>query len=186
MISAVRACCGNMPGIVSILGTGSNTCHFDGEQTHQILPSMGYLIGDHGSGSYIGRKVLQDYFYKQMPDQVSRVFDVKYGLTRSSFLKALYNSTSQAQFLASFVLFLHEVEDPWKNKLLEKVFQEFINLHLLKTAKFNKLPLHFVGSIAYYFRNHLTKVLNDLDLQVGRIIKEPGMNLVNFHKNNNE
>lgn len=181
ILAAGRACCNDKSGIVAILGTGSNAIYFDGSDVHVGIPSMGYIIGDHGSGSYIGKKLLEFYFTKQMPEDLSSIFEVEFDLSRSMVLQQVYSDVG-AKYLAHFAPFLNSViQHIWIDQFMTEVFNTFINIYLVPLVSSENIPIHFVGSIAYNFRNLLSDIIKEKGLVLGKVLETPGPELVNYH-----
>lgn len=187
LIAAARALCGDKEGIVCILGTGSNSCYYDGTTIFQATPSLGYILGDEGSGAYMGRKFIKEYLYKKSPESVREKFYKKYGYSTDYILDAVYSKTMANRFLASFALFFEEnIQHPYIHGLVYECFYDFLDTHILKYKKHVNLPINFVGSIAFYFQEILEKVVIDAGLHFGKVIQSPIMGLTSYHQNNSE
>lgn len=183
ILGAARACCNDKVGIVAILGTGSNAIYFDGSDVHVGIPSMGYIIGDHGSGSYIGKKLLEFYFTRQMPEDIARIFEVEFDLSRSVVLQEVYSDTG-AKYLAGFAPFLNSgIQHEWIDQFITEILKTFINIYLVPLVSSENIPIHFVGSIAYNFRNLLSDIIKEKGLVLGKVLETPGLELVNYHTN---
>ena len=143
------------PAIVCILGTGSNSCYYDGSEIHSPIPSLGYMIMDEASGNYFGKQLIRDYYYERMPKKLSDRFSKKYNLAADEIKMHLYHRPNPNMYLASFAEFLFTVDDRdgYIQKMLTEAFQTFIEIRILCFEEARKLPVHFVGSIAYFSEN---------------------------------
>ncbi|RMG83780.1 MAG: hypothetical protein D6714_09175 [Bacteroidetes bacterium] len=187
LLAAARATCGHQPGITCILGTGSNSILYDGEKEVDNVTNLGYLIGDEGSGGHLGKKLIQAYFYREMPADLAEKFEKWVPGGKSEILDNIYGGPSPAVYLASFARFgsdnrLH----PFIQELVESAFDEFLTRHVCKYEGHQTLPVHFVGSVAYYYEPVLDKVLARLNLTKGILIKKPIHNLARFHLENGD
>lgn len=172
------------PSIVSILGTGSNSSYFDGTTLINTIPSLGFSIMDEASGNYYGKKLLQDYFYNKMPKHIAHSFSNLYDLSPDEIKTNLYQKESPNMYLASFAKFMYSIkEEEYTINLIKKGFQLFVENKIKTIDNYKELPIHCVGSIAFYFKNILTEVLNENNLNVGQIIQKPIDNLVIYHQN---
>lgn len=170
-------------GIVCILGTGSNCSYYDGHQLFQKVISLGYVPMDDGSGNFFGRKLIRDYYYHKMPQDLAVKFVKGYDLEADVIKENLYKQPNPNTYLATFARFLIEnKEHPYCKGVIDKGFQQFINNHIMQFELATKVPIHFVGSIAYYLKDELTAVLERNDLIVGVIRQRPIDGLVEFHK----
>lgn len=185
MLAAVYAASGNEPAIVCILGTGSNSCYFDGEIMHMKTPSLGYTIMDEASGNYFGKKLIKEYFYNQMPKRVAEKFEQQFNLDADYIKKNLYREPNPNMYLATFAQFMFEFkDDKYIKRIIKKGYQEFFKYRVLPFEKDANTPLYFIGSIAFYFRELLEKVAEKNGLKVTGIIQRPIDNLLEYHKNN--
>lgn len=185
LIAAAKALCGDKEGIACILGTGSNSCYYDGNKIFQVTPSLGYILGDEGSGAYMGRKFIKEYLYKKAPDTIREKFAQKYNYSTDFILDSIYSKTMANRFLASFALFFEEnIQHPYIHGLVYECFYDFLDNHVLKYKNHEELETNFVGSIAYYFQDILEKVVVDAGLHFGKVIKSPIMGLTTYHQNN--
>lgn len=185
MLAAVYASSGTSKSIVCILGTGSNSCYFNGESMEMIVPSLGYIIMDEASGNYFGKKLLRDYYYEKMPKTISKRFTSSFNLDADYIKQQLYKENNPNMYLASFAKFMFEYkEEKYVKKLIRKGFMEFFKYRILPYQKTKETPIYFIGSIAFYFRDILEKVASKYDLRITDVIQRPIDNLVNFHKEN--
>lgn len=183
IVGAVRASCGDQAGIVCILGTGSNTCLFDGEQMRSGVPSLGYILGDEGSGMYLGKQLIKHYFYRELPKELHRDFKELYQLDKEELIQKVYREKGANQYLASFVPFLFKHrQHPFIQQLLKQVFTQFIERHILKYKEHRVLPIHFIGSIAFHFKLELSACLTEKELKLGQVLKRPIEALLTYYK----
>lgn len=174
LLGAVRATCGDQAGLVAILGTGSNTCLYDGQKISQAVQSLGYIIGDEGSGSYFGKELVRLYFYKELPVVLHQLFAAAYELDKQSVIENVYQKKGGNRFLASFVPFLAEHRaHPFVEQFLKKGFHTFIDRHILKYPQCQEVPIHFIGSIAFHFKKELGICLQEKGLQLGVVLPKP-------------
>lgn len=170
-------------GIVCILGTGSNCSYYDGHQLIQKVTSLGYILMDDGSGNFFGRKLLRDYYFHKMPQSLGIKFANEYNLDADYIKEHLYKQPNPNTYLATFARFLIENKDhPYCKGVIDKGFQQFINNHIMQFELATKVPISFVGSIAYFLREELTIALERNDLRVGVIYQRPIEGLMEFHK----
>ena len=185
MLAAVYAASGNAPALVCILGTGSNSCYFDGESMHMQVPSLGYVLMDEASGNYFGKRLIRDYFYGLMPKYMVEKFENEFELDPDAIKTNLYMEQNPNMYLASFAKFMFEFkEEKYIKKIIKRGFQEFFKYRVLPFEKDATTPLYFIGSIAHYFRDTLEKVAQKNNLQITGVIQRPIDNLLEYHKNN--
>lgn len=187
LLACAYATCGNQPGIACIIGTGSNSCYFDGKQVHQKNYGLGYILGDEGSGSYYGKKLVTHFLYGLMPPHLHADFNEQYKLDKNSIVSKVYSEQNANVWLASLSVFLSRHKDhTYVKDLIRTGMNEFMKLYVVHYENYSHLPVHFVGSLAFYFENELKEAANDLDITVGKIIKQPVEELMNyFLKKNN-
>jgi len=172
-------------GIVSILGTGSNCSYYDGHQLFQKVTSLGYIPMDDGSGNFFGRKLIRDYYFHKMPQDLGIKFAKEYDLEADVIKEHLYKQPNPNTYLATFARFMIENKDhPYCKGVIDKGFQQFVNNYIMQFELATKVPVHFVGSIAHYLKDELTAVLERNDLVVGVIRQRPIEGLVQFHLEN--
>lgn len=181
LMAACRAACGDAPGRVGILGTGSNACYYDGVRLWQPHPSLGYLMGDEGSGNHLGRLLLRDYLTKAMPEALSTMFHDTYHLEYTQIMQRLYRQPNANRFMAGFVPFLaqHQSED-YVYALLNEAFHAFLQEQIVP-LQHPEAPLHLVGGVACEFRQRLMPLCQRAGVTVASIIKEPLGHLVQYH-----
>ena len=185
LLGAARAVCGNQAGIVCILGTGSNSCLYDGQKIIDNIPALGYIMGDEGSGAYLGKQLLQSYFYRALPKEIAEQLTTEYDISKKILLEKIYQHKGGNKYLASFAKFImaHK-KHPFIKTMLADSFDIFINKQLLKYDNATDFPIHFIGSIAYFSTEILREVLANNGLQLGKIIRQPIEGLVEFHSKN--
>lgn len=182
MMAAVRAAAGNNPAIVAIMGTGSNSCAYDGQDIIDNVPALGYALGDEGSGSDLGRRLIQAWIYREMDDSLSSAFESFSGLTKESMLQAVYHQPRPNKFLASLAPFCDEhLTHPVINELVTAALTSFVKRHLCKYEHAKSWPLHIVGSIAFAFRDPLQSIAEANGLQLQQVIKHPVDSLIQYH-----
>lgn len=183
ILGAARALFGNGRGIACILGTGCNSCYFDGSNTFSQVDSLGYLFGDEGAGSYLGKSFLGAYLKKELPADLRNAFDNHYGYTLEDILNSLYNKPSPNRFLASFSLFLSpNREHPFIRKILLHSFQDFFEAHVKKYESYQTTPIGFIGSIAHCYSEILGRVADEEGVKISRILSSPIEGLVEYHQ----
>jgi len=170
-------------GIVCILGTGSNCSYYDGHQLFQKVTSLGYIPMDDGSGNFFGRKLIRDYYFHKMPQDLGIKFAKGYDLDPDVIKENLYKQPNPNTYLATFARFLIENKNhPYCKGVIDKGLQQFVNNYIMQFELATKVPVNFVGSIAYYLKDELINVLKRNDLIVGVIRQRPIEGLVEFHK----
>ncbi len=170
-------------GIVCILGTGSNCSYYDGHQLFQKVVSLGYIPMDDGSGNFFGRKLIRDYYFHKMPQDLGFKFAKEYDLDPDVIKENLYKQPNPNTYLATFARFLIEnKEHPYCKGVIDKGFQQYVNNYIMQFELATKVPIHFVGSIAYYLKDELTQVIERNDLVLGVIRQRPIEGLVEFHR----
>jgi len=179
---AARALCGHQKGIACNLGTGTFSCYYDGKKIVRSRPGPGYVLGDEGSGAYLGKKVLQYYLYEIFDEDLKYLFDKKYDTNRAEILQNVYRKPFPNRYLASFALFLAENRGHYMvENILEDGLNDFFFYHLIKYPEIWKLPVNFVGSIAFGFKDVLSQLCDNYEFDLGKVIKRPMEGLVDFH-----
>jgi N-acetylglucosamine kinase-like BadF-type ATPase len=184
LLGAARATCGDQPGIACILGTGSNSVLYDGENEVDNVTNLGFLLGDEGSGSHIGKELVKSFFYREMPADLQPIMEKECPNGRKDILDKIYGGGIPAAYLASFTrLFAQHQQHSFVRKLISNCFTEFLNRHIVKYEGHKTLPIHFVGSIAFHFESILRETLIDNGLRPGVILQKPIENLFQYHLN---
>jgi N-acetylglucosamine kinase-like BadF-type ATPase len=182
LLAAARATLGNKSGIACILGTGSNSCQYDGAKITGHVPPLGFVLGDEGSGADLGKQLVACYLKKIMPQPLRVEFFQKYPLEYPEFLNRVYHHQNPNRFLAGFVPFLAEnIGDEFCAKLVENAFDAFISRNVEQYSTARSQPICFVGSVAFHFQEQLKKVLLKRNLSPGIVLKEPLEKLVDYH-----
>ena len=183
LLAAARALCGREPGIACIMGTGSNSCSYDGEQIIENVANLGWILADEGSGANIGRKFLVDYLRDVMPEGLRKQFKERFPLTREEFLEKVYQQERPSAFLASFTKFIFQhLKEPYCYQLVYSSFSEFYENNVMKYKNYKNLKVHFTGSIAFYFSDILRQVANDKGITVKNILEGPIAGLTLYHQ----
>jgi len=185
LLAAARATCLNKAGMAAILGTGANSCQFNGKEITENVPSLGYLLGDEGSGAYMGRILLTRYLQQELPQELALAFKKQYPENLEQILDNIYKQPMPSRFLASYAPFLlHHKNHVFIKQLVVDAFQLFFTRYISKYSEHKSLPLHFVGSIAFYHNDTLHYVAEKNGITLGKIIEKPIAGLVLYHTNN--
>lgn len=183
LLAAARALCGNKKGIACILGTGSNSCFFNGKKIVKNSPGLGYVLGDEGSGAYLGKKVLQYYLYQTFDEDLLSRFEKQFNTNKTEILDAVYKKPLANRYLATFNNFLVENRGHYMvENIIEDALNDFFFTHLPKYTESWTLPINFVGSVAHGYKDVLKELCNVYELELGIILKKPMEGLINFHK----
>lgn len=168
--------------VVGILGTGSNSCFFDGEKIHKKVPSLGYLLMDEGSGNYFGKQLLRSYYYNRMPEDLKFSFKKSFNLKESKIMKKLYSSKTPNRYLSEYAPFLFEnKEHPFIQNLLKTGIKEYIENHILQyKEELETAPLYFIGTIAFLAQDVIDKTLAGHGLKAANYIRRPIHNLIDY------
>ncbi len=184
LLASCRALLGDEPGFAAILGTGTNTCLYDGKGIALNIDSLGYFLGDEGSGSNIGKRLLADYMKGFMPKGLSENFFNIYGLTNEDIFDNIYNKPLPNRFCASFSKFLYDfktVYQEYTEDVVDTAFSAFFEKLVIHYPNYNKHLLNVVGSVGYSFRDRLSVVADKYEMGVGKIIRSPIDDLVEYH-----
>ncbi|HEY3372408.1 MAG TPA: ATPase [Prolixibacteraceae bacterium] len=183
VLGAAKALFGDQPGIACILGTGSNTCLYDGEKITQGISPLGFILGDEGSGAVMGRKLLGDYFKEVMPAPLRDEFTQRYQLTREEALNRVYRTEKPNQFLAQFIPFLSEHKNSaYCQELVQQSFMEFFERNVAKLPKYTSYPIGFIGSVAWHFSQILENTASYFGFEQITIIKDPIDGLEKYYR----
>ena len=182
LLAAARALCGHNEGIACILGTGSNSCYYDGLRIRADIPPLGYILGDEGSGVALGKRLIKAYCRKELSEPLQDAFFKRYKLRYSDIINKVYNDDSPNKFLAGFAKFLFDHQnDPVIYDLIKSAFIDFMEV-LSGYDMIDRLPVHFTGSVAFYFNSILRQVLKDVGMTPGHIVEGPIAGLVLYHQ----
>ena len=183
LMAACHALLGHEKGIACILGTGSNACVYDGENITERAVSLGYLVGDEGSGMHIGREVIRAYFYGFMPDDLRQSFENQYHLELKDFIDRLYHGDQPSRYLASYARFAGEHQShPFICDLVKGCFNTFIEAFVLRFENANMMKVGFVGSVAFHFQNLLRESLAAYGLAMGEVMSSPAEGLIQYYQ----
>ncbi len=182
LLAAARALCGNEAGIACIMGTGSNSCYYDGKVIADNVSPLGYILGDEGSGAVLGKLLLGDVLKKQLPEELCEKFLKEYDLDRMKIIERVYKQPFANKFMASISPFLiKNIEEPAIHRLVLNAFKAFFVRNISHYANYKSLSVNFVGSIAEYYREVLEEAAASVDVTIGTIIKSPMEGLIKFH-----
>ena len=183
LMGAAIALCGNEKGIACILGTGSNSCYYDGKKIVKNSPGLGYVLGDEGSGAYLGKKVIQHFLYETFDAGLMEAFNEMYKTDKAEILQKVYKEPFANRYLASFTKFLSANREHFMiENIIEDGLRDFFNQHILRYPQHDKTPIHFVGSIAFFFKDKIADLCTDFGVTLGTIIKQPMDGLSEFHR----
>lgn len=182
LMAAARAVCGKDKGIACILGTGSNSCYYNGKTIVKNSPGIGYVLGDEGSGAYLGKKVVQYYMYNTFDEDLRALFDAKFVTTPVEILDNVYKKPLPNRYLASFTLFLAENRGHYMiENIIEDGLNDFFFQHLNKYNEVWKYPVNFVGSVADGFKDVIQNLCASYEFELGTIMKNPMQGLAKYH-----
>ncbi len=183
LTGAARALCGNNKGIVAILGTGSNSGYYNGEKIIHNSPGLGYVLGDEGSGAYLGKKVLQHYLYKTFDIELLDTFHKKYKIDASDILDSIYKKPLPNRYIASFAMFLNANRGHYMiENIIEDGLRDFFSIHLSRYPESGRVPVFFTGSVAFGFQDILKELCKTYGWQVGKFLARPMPGLIAYHK----
>jgi N-acetylglucosamine kinase-like BadF-type ATPase len=172
-----------IPSIVNIIGTGSNCSYYDGKNVIQKVQSLGYVLMDYASGNYYGKYLIRAYYFNKMPESLREEFAKNYDLSPNSIKNRLYREENPNTYLAGFAKFLIENKsNEYFKEIIFKGLERFIDYQILQYDDFSKVDIHYVGSIAYYLKDEITKIGLKYNLKTGKFIKRPITGLVDYHK----
>jgi len=184
LLAAVYAASATQPGIVCILGTGSNSCFFDGKKILADVPSLGYILMDEASGNYFGKRLIRDYFYQKMPQKLSRQFEKRFELDPDIIKMNIYKQPNPNTYLASFAEFIFTSEEVngyfWK--LISEGMTKFIENRVLCYKEAQNVPIHFVGSIAHFSEEMIRDAMAPYHLELGNVIRRPIDGLIEYYR----
>ena len=172
------------PAISCILGTGSNSCYFDGKNLREEVPAIAYVLGDEGSGSFYGKKLLKDYLYNQLPDSIHKDFESQFGNAKADIFENVYMKPHANVYLASFMKFINRhYHHEYVTDMIQYGMNEFIKIHVCCYPEHKSVKTHFIGSISKIFEKELNVAADYHGIILGDIIQKPVDNLVNYHLN---
>lgn len=183
LLGAARALCGKNKGIACILGTGSNSCYYNGRKIVKNSPGLGYILGDEGSGAYLGKKVIQYYLYNTFDEELRARFEKRFQTSHIEILDHVYKQPLANRYMASFAIFLAENRGHYMvENIIEDGLNDFFFAHLYKYRESWILPIHFIGSIAFGFRDVLKDLCDGYELELGKVLKAPMEGLLDYHR----
>ncbi len=183
LLGIARATCGKNKGIACILGTGSNACFYNGKRIVKNSPGLGYILGDEGSGTYLGRKVIQYFLYKTFDEDLHARFEKRFNETHDHILEMVYKKPLANAYLASFAIFLAENRGHFMiENIIEDGLNDFFFTHLYKFRESWSFPIHFVGSVGFGFRDVLKELCHGYELELGKVLKTPMQGLIAYHQ----
>lgn len=184
LLASARALCGHEEGIACILGTGSNSCLYDGKDIIDNTPSMGYILGDEGSGAHLGRQLVSDCVKKQLPKAIREKFMQEYNLDVATILERVYHTPLPNRWLASLTPFIQEnKKNAEVHTMLKHCFTQFFQRNVMVYRR-SWLPIHISGGIGMNFSEEIRETAESLGLSVGNIVESPMEGLIKFHSNN--
>lgn len=184
LMAAARALCGQHEGVACILGTGANSCFYDGDDIRENVPSLGYAMGDEGSGAWLGKELLAAHLRKELNPEVSSRLAARYEVDKDTILENVYQKPMPSRYFAGFSKFIFQnLKDPGLYRLVYRGFELFLQKNVEKYDRYNELPVHFTGSVAFYYSNILRQVANDRGIVVKNIVETPIAGLTLYHQN---
>ncbi len=181
LLGSAYATCGHHKGLVCVLGTGSNISLFNGEDVDAGKHGLGYILGDEGSGTWFGKALVTQYLYGTMPAEIGEQFKALYDVSKDAAINNVYLKKGANSYLASFARFLSKIKDTdYGRNLLRQGLLEFIETDIKSYPDYDQYTCNFVGSIAYFFKDELQALCADHGVNVGKIIRQPIDELLNF------
>lgn len=184
MLAAARALCGHEAGIVCIIGTGSNSCYYDGKKIANNISPLGFILGDEGSGAYLGKQLVGDILKNQMTMELKDRFLTQFKLTPEAIIDRVYRKPFPNRFLASLSPFLAQnIHEPAIRRLVLNSFKAFFERNVMQ-YEYQKHKVHFIGSIAYHYKEVLAEAAEETGVRIGTIIQSPMRGLIQYHSQN--
>ncbi len=172
------------PGIVCILGTGSNCSYYDGKNVEQKIMSLGYILMDEASGNFYGKQLIRSYYFNELPNQLREKFEKQFVLDADTIKENLYRKENPNAYLATFAKFLIEnKDDSHVSEIIHDGLDRFIKHQILQFKNCKEIPIHFVGSISYFLKDEIKEALSRYNLKIGNVVRRPIDGLVSYHKN---
>lgn len=182
LMGAARALFGNEKGIACILGTGSNSCLYDGKEIIKRIGGIGYVLGDEGGGAHIGLALIKALLNDELPENIQKKFLKEYAISKSKIIESVYNKKHPNRFLAIFAKFIRtHIDNAFLRALVHNCFEQFVDKHICKYENHKQIPVGFVGSIAFHFKDILTETAKEKNIILNKIIKSPIDELVKYH-----
>lgn len=182
LLAAARACFGDEPGIACILGTGSNSCLYNGTEIVEHIPSLAFILGDEGSAAYFGKQLINKYFRDELPDDLQSDLTEEHNMSLNHITTNLYDGMQKSRFIASYGAFLGEhAQHPYIKKMLYKGFENFISRIVARYSNAENYEVRFIGSVAYAHQQMIKEILQEHNLTPGLFIRHPMERLVEYH-----
>jgi N-acetylglucosamine kinase-like BadF-type ATPase len=182
LMGATKSSCKDEKGIACILGTGSNSCYYNGKKIIKNSPGLGFILGDEGSGAYLGKKIIQHLLYEIFDKELQDQFFEKYKINGGDILESVYRKPLPNRYLASFVLFLAENRGHYMiENIIEDGLNDFFLTHIIRYRESTKVPIHFTGGIAFGFKEVIKELCEGYGLQLGGISSNPMKGLIEYH-----
>ena len=183
LMGAAIATCGNKAGVACILGTGSNSCFYNGKKIVSNSPGLGYILGDEASGAYFGKLLVQHFLYKKFDHVLEKAFVKQFNVNKDQILHQVYRESFPNRFLAGFAQFLSAHRGHYIiENIIEDGLREFFGTHLIRYPQIEKVPVHFVGSIAFHFQDKIDELCSVYGFHLGKVLKDPIDGLTKFHQ----
>jgi N-acetylglucosamine kinase-like BadF-type ATPase len=183
LIAAAHALCGSEKGIACILGTGSNSGYYNGHEIERNIPGLGYILGDEGSGAYMGKLLACEYLYDRLDRKLEEKFEEKFMVDKHTLLDKVYSSSLANRLLASFSRFISDNRGhPEIDKILFRGLDDFFSIHIAEYKESKSVPVHFTGSIAWAYRDILRELCKKYSFECGNIIREPMDGLLHYYQ----
>ena len=187
MLATARATCNHQKGIACILGTGSNSCYYDGKKMGFKTPTLGYILGDEGGGTHLGKKILQYYLHDIFDRELKKKFEETFETNLPVILETIYRKPLPNRYLAHFATFIfHHRGHYMIENIAEDCLNDFFINHLLRYPHIHKLPVHFSGSVAFFLKDILLNLCNQYEINYGSVIQKPMKGLITFHTTSSE
>jgi len=187
MLGAARSVCGHQPGIAAILGTGMNTCVYDGKQITENRTSLGYILGDEGSGAHLGKTFITAFLNDELPAAISERFKDRFKLSKDVIIDSVYKKPLPNRFLAGFSRFIYQnLKEQYMIDLVSGCFSEFFDKHICKYPQHRELKLSCAGSVAFYYSNILRAVAENKGVNIDTVVETPIAGLTLYHLENTD
>ena len=182
MLAVAHGLCQHEAGIACIMGTGSNSCYYDGKQIVSNVSPLGFILGDEGSGAVLGKLLVGDILKNQMTPELKEKFLKQFSLTPADIIDRVYRKPFPNRFLASLSPFLAQnIDEPCIHALVLGSFKSFLKRNVMQYENFRNSKVHFIGSVAFYYKTILAEAAQEMNIQLGTIIKSPMEGLIKFH-----
>lgn len=182
LVAAARSLCQRQQGIACILGTGSNSCYYNGSEIIRHISPLGYILGDEGSGAVLGKKLVADLLKNQLPQEITRAFFDHYAYTLHEIIENVYKKPFPNRFLAQFTQFIHRhIHQPSMRNIVSAGFTDFFQRNISQYPEARTFPVHFTGSVAFYFQDILQETAKSLGYETGIITASPDEGLIQYH-----